>query len=438
MTESAAPSPEESPPESAPELTQEWPGEMPEEAAAPGMLRLVATVFLPFAGGYFLSYLFRSTNAIIAPQLIREIGLSASDIGLLTSAFFLAFATFQIPLGVLLDRFGPRRVQAGFLLFAALGAVLFARSQSRDALALGRAFMGLGVAGGLMASFKAITLWFPMRRWPLVNGCFMAMGGLGAMSSTLPMEAALRYTDWRGVFLGLAAVTVGVSAIILFVVPEKPGRAKAVSLIAQVKGLQRIFTDRLFWRLAPITVAVFSANMAIQTLWAGLWLRDVAGFDRGGVAAMLFLLTAMMTVGFVASGAVADVLERRGISLGRVMGWGTVVFMLAQAAVVFEADQHGVWPWIVFGLSMNFVILSYSWLSRHFPLAYSGRVNTGLNVFVFAGIFLAQFAMGAIIDLWPLAADGGYRPEAYRAAFGTFLALEALAFVWFLNPVRRR
>ena len=145
------------------------------------MLRLVAVVVLPFAGGYFLSYLYRSTNAIIAPQLVTEIGLSAGDLGLLTSAYFFAFAAVQLPLGVLLDRFGPRRVQSALLLFAALGAVVFAGGQNRETLAFGRALIGLGVAGSLMSSFKAITIWFPERRWPLINGCFMAMGGLGAV-----------------------------------------------------------------------------------------------------------------------------------------------------------------------------------------------------------------------------------------------------------------
>lgn len=407
----------------------------PEIAAEPRRLpRLVLSVFLPFAGGFFLSYLYRSTNAIIAPQLVAEIELSAADLGLLTSAYFFSFSAVQIPLGVLLDRFGPRRVQSTLLLFAALGAVLFAGSHTKEALALGRALIGLGVAGSLMASLQAITIWFPEKRWPLINGCFMAMGGLGAIAATAPLEAALHFTDWRGVFSALAAITVCVSAVIFFAVPEKPRHAQSSSIRQQFAGLRRIYADRVFWRFAPITFTALAVNMSVQSLWAGPWLRDVAGFSRDAVAAYLLVLSAAMTVGLVLGGVITDILERRGIALASVLGWGTVVFLCVQAAIVLRLDPDAMWPWIVFGLSMYFTILTFTQLTRHFPAAYSGRAITGLNLLIFGNVFITQYATGAIIDLWPLNADGGYQPIAYSAAFGFFLIIQIIAFAWFLIP----
>ena len=400
----------------------------------PGLLRLVYTVFLPFAGGYFLSYLYRSTNAIIAPQLVAEVELSAGDLGLLTAAYFLAFAAAQIPLGVLLDRFGPRRVQSALLLIAALGAVLFAIGDSKEALALGRALIGLGVAGGLMASFKAITIWFPQSRWPLINGCFMAMGGLGAVSATVPLEAALHVTDWRGVYFTLAAMTLCASTVIFFAVPEKPSAPHSSSMHHQFLELRRIYTNRVFWRFAPITISAMAMNMSVQSLWAGPWLRDVAEFSRDAVATYLFVLTATMTLGFVLGGTITDVLERRGIKLERVLGWGTAVFLGVQAVIVLRLDPAAIWPWIVFGLSMNFTTLAFTRLTRHFPAAYSGRAITGLNLLVFSAVFITQYAIGAIIDLWPVNADGGYQTIAYSAAFGVFLIVQIMAFTWFLIP----
>lgn len=402
------------------------------------LLRLVSTVFLPFAGGYFLSYLYRSTNAIIAPQLVGDIGLDAADLGLITSVYFLTFAAAQIPLGLLLDRFGPRRVQAALLLFAALGAALFATGADKTTLTVGRGLIGLGVAGGLMASFKAITLWFPQRRWPLVNGCFMAMGGIGAMAATAPLEAALAYTDWRGIFAGLSAATCVVSAVIFLLVPEKEHKPERSTLRAQLAGIRTIYSDRLFWRFAPLAVATLSANMAIQSLWAGPWLKDVAGFDRTDVAGHLFVLTAAMTVGFATVGTVADIVERWRIGLGHVIGWGALIFMAAQAAIAFEVATAAIWPWVLFGLTMNIAVLAFPLLSRHFPLDHAGRVNTALNLLTFVGVYIAQHGMGAIIDLWPPTQNGGYLPVAYRAAFGGFLALQVLAFLWFLAPGRSR
>ena len=403
----------------------------------PSLAWVVLVVFLPFSGGYFLSYLFRSLNAVIAPQLIAEVGLSAGDLGLLTAAYFLAFAAFQVPLGMLLDRFGPRRVQACLLLSAAVGAFVFSIGDSRETLALGRALIGLGVAGGLMSSLKAINLWFPPARWPLVNGCFLGIGGLGAIAATEPVEFLLHYTDWRDIFAWLSAITVGVASVIFLVVPERGHGVQTTRLIDQLQGLGRVYADRLFWRLAPVSVASAAANMAIQGLWAGPWFKDVAGFDRPDVAASLFILAVWMTVGFVAGGVVADLLGRLGVSLITVMAWGLALFLASQVVVVFELAPTAIWPWIVFGLMSNAMVFAFPLLNRHFPLELGGRANTGLNVLIFSGAFLAQAAIGWIIDLFPTAADGGYLPESYRAAFGAILIVQLVCFAWFLIPGKK-
>lgn len=399
--------------------------------AHPTVARLLLVVFIPFAGGYFLSYLFRSTNAVIAPQLIAEIGLDAGDLGLLTSTYFLAFAGFQLPLGLLLDRYGPRRVQSVLLLSAALGATLFALGDSLVALAVARGFIGLGVAGGLMASFKAITLWFPKQRWPLINGCFMAIGGLGAVAATRPLEMALHVTDWRGVFLGLAAVTVLVALTIRLAVPEREIHGAGDTLGEQLAGLKRVFADRLFWRVAPLTVTTMAANLAIQGLWAGPWLRDVGGMDIEGAADTLLWLAAAMTVGFVLTGMIADWSTRRGIPLSRVILILTTLFMASQALIVFELAPASILPWVAFGLLANGAALVYPLLNGHFPLALSGRASTGLNTLAFFGAFAGQYLMGAAIDLWEPLASGGYRPEAYQAVFGGILAFQVLSLLWY-------
>ena len=123
-------------------------------------------VFIPFALGYFLSYLFRVVNNVIAPDLVADLGLDAADLGLLTSTYFLTFAAFQLPLGILLDRFGPRRTEAALLVFAGLGAFLFAIAESTIGLIVGRAFIGFGVSACLMAAFKAFGMWVAPGRTP--------------------------------------------------------------------------------------------------------------------------------------------------------------------------------------------------------------------------------------------------------------------------------
>lgn len=182
---------------------------------------VVLRVFLPFAAGYFLSYLYRTINAVLSPYLAAELRLDATDLGLLTSVYFLTFAAFQLPLGMLLDRFGPRRVEALLLLFAAVGSGLFAISHHATELIIGRALIGLGVSACLMASFKAFVVWFPASRLPAVNGWVLAAGGLGALVATAPVEAALKLTDWRGLFMILAGLSFAVTAALIWIVPER-------------------------------------------------------------------------------------------------------------------------------------------------------------------------------------------------------------------------
>ncbi|MEQ1616665.1 MAG: MFS transporter, partial [Hyphomicrobiaceae bacterium] len=152
-------------------------------AFAPASLGLMVIVLLPFGLGYLLSYLFRAVNAVVAPDLVSQIGLSASELGLLTAAYLLAFACFQLPLGVLLDRYGPRRVQAALLVAAAVGAALFAAGWNVWTLSAARALIGVGFAGGLMSGFKAVVLWVPEPRRALANSLVMSLGAVGLLFS---------------------------------------------------------------------------------------------------------------------------------------------------------------------------------------------------------------------------------------------------------------
>ena len=402
-------------------------------------LRIVVTVCLPFACGYFLSYLYRSVNAVIADDLVHEFGLSATDLGVLTAAYFLTFGGFQIPLGLLLDRFGPRRVQAVLMLSAAAGAAVFAFGQDMATLAAGRALIGLGVAGGLMCSFKAIVLWFPPARWPLANGCFLAAGGFGALAATAPVEMLLGVVDWRTLFLGLAAINLCVCAAIWLVVPERGGGTTETGGVrAALAGLAVILRDRLFWRIAPSGVFTMAAGMATQTLWAAPWLRDVAGLNPVAVANQLFVLASLLIVGFVGTGLVADRLSRRGVSLEAMIGWAIFLFIVTELPLVFGWPAAKLLVWLGVGILANSTVLAYPLLSGHFEARLSGRATTALNAVVFCGAFGLQAGIGWVIDLWPPVAEGRYDPQAYRWAFGLVLAMATLSWLWDLVPHRRR
>jgi len=397
---------------------------------------LVLRIFLPFAAGYFLSYVYRTINAVLSPHLAADLGLDASDLGLLTSVYFLTFAAFQLPLGLLLDRYGPRRVEATLLLFAAAGAGLFAVSTSRVDLIVGRGLIGLGVSACLMASFKAFVLWFPAARLPAINGWILAAGGLGALAATAPVEAALPLIGWRGLFAGLAILTVAVAAALWLAVPERGGGAAVGGWREQGRGVAEIFRSPVFWRIAPASVVSQAAFLAIQGLWAGPWLRDVAGLDKAVTAGYLFWVAAAMAAGFLGMGQLTYRLSRRGIPPLAVAAGGMALFMLAQLALLLKLEPQ-LPLWVLFGCFGTAGTLNYAILTQAFPPALAGRVNTALNLLVFVAAFAGQWGMGAIVNQWP-AMGGGYAEPGYQLAFGLALAGQLLTWIWLLPGLRRR
>lgn len=402
------------------------------ELAKPGAISGIALfVLAPFALGYFLSYLFRSVNAVVGPNLVADIGLSAAELGLLTSAYLFAFAVFQLPLGVLLDRYGPRRIQTALLCSAAAGSILFSIGEDILTLTLARALIGLGFAGGLMSGFKAVVLWVPEPRRALANACIMSFGALGILVATVPVELAVQGFGWRSVFIDLAMITLVVAGLIYILVPERPMAAGA-GLRGQIEAVIRIYRDPVFWRLAPLLATTGGSHIAIQTLWAGPWFRDVAGLDRLGVANHLMVMAVAFLIGILLSGAVADWFVRRGVGLLTVMLGFLALFFSAQLAIVLQWTWLTVPMWVVFSMTGQVAVLAYPWLSSYFGAALSGRSNTAINLLLFLTAFGAQYAIGEIIDLFPGTASGGYDPEGYQVGFGAFLAVQLVALVWYL------
>jgi predicted MFS family arabinose efflux permease len=393
--------------------------------------RTLLRVLIPFALAYFLSYLFRVVNAVIAPNLAADLQIGPADLGLLTSAYFISFAAFQLPLGLLLDRFGPRRIGAGLLVLAAAGALAFATAGDLLGLTLGRALIGLGVSSGYMAAIKAYTLWFPAHLWPRINGLHLAAGGVGALAATLPVELALRHTDWRGVFVLLAGASAAVAALISWGVPEKRQTAALMGLGAQLRGIGQVFTSALFWRVTPLTVISQVAFMSVYGLWSGPWLRDMAGMNRAQIAMVLFWTATAMTAGYIVIGFMTERLDRAGIRPMTTAVWGMLLFMVIQALLMVAPASWAMGLWVLFGFVGTTGVIPYPALAMSFPPQLAGRVSTGLNLLVFIAAFAAQWGIGAVIALFPVAAADRYSPQGYQASLAILLALQAVCLGWY-------
>jgi MFS family permease len=390
---------------------------------------LILRVFLPFVAGYYLAYLFRTINAVIAAPLATELGLGAGDLGLLTSVYFLTFAAAQIPIGVLLDRYGPRRIQSALLVVAAVGAALFAASDDFLMLLAGRALIGLGVAAALTAGLKALVLWFPGDRLPLLNGLMVMLGALGAVTATLPAELALTWIGWRELFGVFAAVTAGCAVMIYLVVPE----AAPVASGAASAGLRKVYADPRFWRLAPLSATSIGTAWALQGLWAAQWLTDVEGLDRAGVVQHLLAMAVATSLGALMLGFVAVRLRRRGIGPEMLLSVVAAVFIAAQLALILRWPLPSYLLWAVVAAVGAAIVLSYAILADYFPRELAGRANGALNLFHIAAAFVVQYATGVVLQHWT-PQDGHYPEIAYQTAFALSVALQIVAWVWFALP----
>ena len=388
-------------------------------------------LFLPFAGGFFLSYLYRTINAVVGPILSDELSLSAADLGLLTSTYFIAFGATQLPLGMLLDRFGARRIEVTLLLVAAAGTVVFASSHSIGSLAVGRAMIGLGVSACLMAAFKAFSQWFPPERQASVIGLIMTSGTLGAFMASAPLDAALHIATWREIFYALGGITAAVSLWIWFSVPEKPVTAHHESFSALIDGIRTTLSSGHFWRFAPLAFALIGGFLAVQSLWSGAWLIHVNGYSRSVAADHLAAMSIAMVVAYFLIGLLSTPLAKRGIGTVHLLGCGMAISLLSLLLIITQAaqtvNQHYL-LWITYGAFSSAGTLAYPATAAGFSTALSGRVNTLLNLVAFLGAFCLQWGMGALIDLF--LASGHTAAIAHRNVFAMLFVLQALALGW--------
>lgn len=389
-----------------------------------------------FAAGYFLSYLYRTVNAVVSPELVRELGVAPGSLGLLTSAYFVAFAALQLPAGILLDRFGPRRVEAALLVVAGVGALLFALAGSAPGLVVARAFIGAGVSVCLMAPLKAIATWYPRERGASLSAWVMTAGSIGALVAATPTEFALRYVPWRTLFVGLAAVTFVAAAWIWFAVPEVARPVEGPGVRAQWAGVRKVFANSRFWWIAPLGGLGMGAFFAVQGLWSVPWLIEVNGYDRAVAARHLLLMGVAMLAGFLGLGLFATQLARRGLHPRHVFGFGFALNAAAFAAILAELPGTHLW-WSLYGLGASTNILAFIVLNDGFARELTGRVNTALNLIMFGGGFGLQWGIGLVVDA-ARAGLGMDTASGLRIAFALVLALDALAYAWFAWGWRRQ
>lgn len=392
-------------------------------------------IFLPFALGYYLSYLLRTVNAVISPALTGELGLSAANLGLLTSTYFLAFGLAQIPVGIALDRFGPRRVEGMLLVLTALGAAAFAVAESLGGLGLARALIGLGVSACLMGALKGFAMWYPPERQSSMTGFIMAAGALGALTASAPVEAMLPFVGWRGVFWIIAGIAAAIAAWIFLSLPDEAAHASRDTVGQALRSVGQIYASAGFLRFAGSAAFFTGGFMALQSLWAVPWLMNVNGLDLAGAASQLLVLNFGMLAGQLTIGLFGTRLAHSGVRPVNLMQAGFAGMLAVELGILLQIGPIAV-LWFLLGALSAVNSQAYLAASAYFPREVFARVSTAVNLMAFMGAFAVQWGLGVTLDLLEGAGRGG--ASALAIAFAGLIALQAASYLPLLPIFERR
>jgi predicted MFS family arabinose efflux permease len=389
-------------------------------------------IFLCFASGYFLSFALRQINAVLAQPMMTEFGLTNAQLGSLSSAYFVSFALMQLPLGLWLDRFGSRRTHSTLLLFSVAGCVLHALATGYAQLWIGRALIGVGVAGALMAALRAFRYLYPAEKQQPLAAWMLASGSMGALSTTLPVQLALPVFGWRGVFWIAAGCLLASSLAIYFLLPKN----ESTSSGEKFSSYKEIFAEPYFWRFGILSIVVHGSFVSLQSLWMGPWLVKVVGLTPTQSAQTLFAYTAVLMVGFLllakisAKLADAKVLKTVCISSG-----------LAITCLVLIALLPGKVWWLWFGYAV--AGLSFTMIQTHVAMQFSdeqsGRALAAYNLLIFVGAFFSQWLFGVLIDYLKTMVQ---EPDAFRGSMMVFVCIQVMALgvtvFWRVQPPKIR
>jgi predicted MFS family arabinose efflux permease len=392
-------------------------------------------MFALFVVAHFLSYFFRSANAVISGDLMRDLSLTAAQLGLMTSLFYACFALVQLPLGSGLDRYGPRWVTPALMLVTAAGCLVFASARSFAILALGRALIGVGMAGVLMGAIKTYGQWFPANRVATISGFMVGISSSGSLFAATPLAWLNEAFGWRAIFVwGAPVVLLSAGSLMLWVRNIPPGGERP-AVPAPGAGFGQIFRDTRFWRMAMVTFFLLGVIQAVQGLWAGPYLFDVRGLSKLEAGNLLLGMGIGVVAGYFGSGWLSD---RFGAQ--RVTAIAVFLFVLCQLAFLLPGlPLPLLWAiFVVFGFTGSFNVVMLAQVRTLFAPHMSGRAITAVNMFGFAGTALLQWWMGLIINSFAPDAQGHYPLAAYTAAFVFTAVGTALALAWYATLAWRR
>ncbi len=402
-------------------------------SAAPYIL--VAVLIL----AYVISQFFRNSLGVIGPNLAKEFQLEAAHLSLLASAFFLSFALIQIPLGMAIDRYGPKICLLVPALVLLAGTLLFSFARNFSDLVIARLIIGLGCSSFLMAPLTIYAERFPPQMFGTMVGIHVGTGNLGSLGATAPLAFAAAWFGWRAGFLMIGALVAIAIVLIFFLVQDDPEarerrRDRAESLSSLMSGVVAAVRTKSFWPIFLMQLTTYPAFAAILGLWSGPWLAQSYGLGLEQRGNMLFAMALAQIAALFAWGT-ADRLFK-SYKIPCMLGASLCAGTLALAALIPISTSWLLPYLIVLGLVFGFTPMLTSHGKSLFPPELTGRGLSLLNIAAMGGVFLQQILTGWVISMFGSRIIDGvhvYPPEAYRWVFGLLAAEIAVAILIYIS-----
>jgi predicted MFS family arabinose efflux permease len=378
--------------------------------------RVARAIFALALASFVLSFVHRTAPAAIAGELTRAFSISATVLGTLAATYFYVYTLLQIPVGVLADTLGPRRILTAGSAIAAAGSLLFALAPSWEIAAAGRTLVGIGVSVAFIAVLKVSAVWFVPERFATLTGVTMFAGNLGAVAAGAPLAWAVTLTSWRVVFVALAVLSAALALATWLRVRDSPQQlgfapvAGSVPASAQrvpwMQALARVLANRSTWPAFVANAGVGGSYLAFAGLWGVPYLQQVYGMSRVAAAQHTSLLLLGVAFGSLAIGVISDRLKsRHGVMRAFVVAY-TVSWLpwLLQAAWPMWATLA--WFFLM-GLLIPGFTLSWTIAKEANPPQYSGIATSVVNVGIFLGTGILQPLVGWVLDRGREAGDLG-------------------------------
>lgn len=395
---------------------------------------LAVRVFACFAFAYFISYGMRVINAVIAPSLTAELGISNAVLGSLSATFFIGFFFMQFPLGHWLDKYGSRKSEAFLMLFAVFGSFCFAIADSVALLTLGRGFIGIGVSACLMGALTYYKRWFKPEQQATLASAMLMFGTSGAMLVTIPVEMALPMIGRQGIFLVMTGLIVIAMLIIYFGLPKGTDPVPTAVTTQQEKSFAwlRAYSPILksghFLRILPMVFFTQGGFHALHALWLGAWLKDLLVLPSHEVASHLLIFNFVVLCSYGANLFIPLWLHKKGISIALYSSLLGGCAIMMQVFALSMSPHIAIFFIFLFGLCSTSFILAQSQFNQLFPNAINGKASTSFNMLIFGGAFVIQWGIGLLMDGF---IDAGYtKAGALRLALQILVGIQVISFAW--------